>query len=218
MSGCTACTSPEDVQVICLIHRRRVRASKPAAGGAALCVRRERRWPSFIIWRWAGPALDGWIHCPWRAPPLLLPPRRRRHTATLKSCRRRGRDPAAPGEDPARRRPRDRLNGPAGRAPRRAAASPPREPEPARRGVAARLGRALANHPRVASPRAGRALAAPRRGNGASRVGAVGGGSPDYPRDSSRARAAAQLIRAMWVKACGKLPRNSPLAGSISSE
>jgi hypothetical protein len=26
------------------------------------------------------------------------------------------------------------------------------------------------------------------------------------------------LIRAMWVKACGKLPRNTPLAGSISSE
>ena len=42
--------------------RRSSGAPRPAAGGAAL-VRRKLRWPNFIIWRWAGRALGGWIPC-----------------------------------------------------------------------------------------------------------------------------------------------------------
>jgi hypothetical protein len=42
--------------------RRCSGAPRPAAGGAAL-VRRKLRWPNFIIWRWAGRALGGWIPC-----------------------------------------------------------------------------------------------------------------------------------------------------------
>ena len=33
---------------------------------------RDRRWPSFIIWRWAGRAQVGWTPCPQRVLPLLL--------------------------------------------------------------------------------------------------------------------------------------------------
>jgi hypothetical protein len=33
----------------------------------------ERRWPNFILWRWAGPAQGGWIHCPRNPPRLPLP-------------------------------------------------------------------------------------------------------------------------------------------------
>lgn len=55
-------------------HGRRCSAPRPAAGGAAL-VRRKLRWPNFIIWRWAGRALGGWIPCLRRALRLHRAPR-----------------------------------------------------------------------------------------------------------------------------------------------
>jgi hypothetical protein len=137
-------------------------------------VRRERRWPSFIIWRWAGPALDGWTPCPWRAHPLLLPPQRRRHTVISMSRR-----PANPGllahaVVPARRRPNGRRSEPArsrlARAPRRALVDPPDGPNRLRRAAVARLGRV------PVSPLAARAHAARRRANGLRRAGADGDG------------------------------------------
>jgi hypothetical protein len=64
-----------------------------------------------------------------------------------------------------------------------------------------------------------RARADPLPGEGPRRaVGGVEAVSSVQPFPSRRASAAAQLIKAMWVNACGKFPRNSPLAGSISSE
>ena len=60
------------------------RGSASTGGGwRRTCAWRERRWPSFIIWRWGGPDPAGWTRCPWRALALLLPPRR--PTAALTS-------------------------------------------------------------------------------------------------------------------------------------
>ena len=67
---------------------RRVPRLETGGGWRRTRVRRERRWPSFTLWRWAGPALDGWIRCRWRARPLLLPPRRPHPMAPLRSQRR----------------------------------------------------------------------------------------------------------------------------------
>ena len=90
------------------LDRRRVAPHKP---------RRERRWPSFIIWRWAGPAQDGWTHSPQRVTLLLLIPRHRpRHPSTLKSLlraegrvRRAALGPVAPGKSRPRRPAGSRL-------------------------------------------------------------------------------------------------------------
>jgi hypothetical protein len=147
--------------------RRRV-APHMRSGGA--------RWPSFISWRWAGPGLDGWTRCPWRAPPLQLPPPRLRRSATSMSRRRLGQNPPAAGAAPARRQPSGRPRKPArrqpGRAPERALASPLREPNRLRRVPGGPLGRAPASPPR------GRALADLPPGNGRRRAGAGGGGRP----------------------------------------
>jgi hypothetical protein len=72
------CRRLEDVQVINSTVSRRVYASRPAAGCAAYSFRKERRWPTFIIWRWAGLARDGWIRCPRSRPrpPVQLRPGR----------------------------------------------------------------------------------------------------------------------------------------------
>jgi hypothetical protein len=212
-------------------HRKAPERPETGGGWRRTRVRRKRRWPNFIIWRWAGRALGGWIHCLRRALPLLLP---RRHHHPLAS-----RNPAgevSPAWVPAARQDlRDRVAGRARKQPNRRPSEveeklPAREPRRApaaqlrnlpRRVAAARHGRARANHPPghgAGSQPAGRVRAGrppagvPRRG------GAEGDARPPQPFPSSRASAAAQLINAMWVNAWGKFPRNSPLAGSISSE
>jgi hypothetical protein len=128
-------------------------------------VREERRWPSFISWRWAGPGLVGWIRCPWRAPPLQLPPPRLRHSTTLMSRRPLGQNPRAGAAPHARRQPSGPPRNPARRQPEKAPGSPRREPNRPRRP----LGR---------SPPPGRALAGLPPGNGPRRDAAGGDGRP----------------------------------------
>jgi hypothetical protein len=99
-------------------------------GWRRTCVRRKRRWPSFIIWRWAGPALDGWIRCRWRMFLLhRLPPHP--HSTIIASRRP---DPGRPVHEkrpPRRRLPGSRPRNPARERPRRPPGSPPprRPPE-----------------------------------------------------------------------------------------
>lgn len=216
---------------------RRMSAPRPAAGGAAL-VRRKRRWPNFIIWRWAGRALGGWIPCLRRAVlPLLhpahsisknLPPPGRKARRPAGSRRR---DPPSeqPGNPPE---PAERPHG-------KPAGLPDVRPVRPRERVAGRLGRVQAEGRPGARPARPLAKVVGLPGRRPARRGArpgkplgrdVGqpGGRPgvraakgvlsDQPRPSSPASAAAQLINAIWVKAWGKFPRNSPVTGSISSE
>ena len=62
----------------CMLYRHSPPEAQPrletVGGWRRTCVRRKRRWPSFIIWRWAGPALDGWIRCRWRTSPASTVP------------------------------------------------------------------------------------------------------------------------------------------------
>jgi hypothetical protein len=140
--GLTPCTSVDEVQVICQIHRLARARLETGGGWRRTCVGRERRWPSFIIWRWAGRALDGWIRCRWRTPLPQLPPPRRRHSPITKNRRNapglpvreerrprrlalKGR-PRNPARELGRRAPRRRHEGlPPGRVPRSQRRSPP---------------------------------------------------------------------------------------------
>jgi hypothetical protein len=70
-------------------------------GWRRTCVGRERRWPSFTTWRWAGRALDGWIRCRWIIPLLQRPRPQNRCSMTVTSRRR---ELLAPGERRPRRR------------------------------------------------------------------------------------------------------------------
>jgi hypothetical protein len=185
-------------------------------------VGRELTWPSFIIWRWAGPALAGWTRYRWKARHRPLPPLRLRPmmisvslrwdgAAVLRRVDRpRSRAESRPPDVPPRKlrarapenQPRNPPRRAAGRLPGSGAGVPPgRVP-------------AVAHLPERRAPAGRRPGRAPRRDVGA---GAAGGNARQDP-FSTRARAAAQLISAMWVKAWGKLPRNSPVRGSISSE
>ena len=76
----------------CYIRDSPVARARLYTGGGwrRTCAGRERRWPSFIIWRWAGRALDGWIRYRWitrllqtPVPLLLLHP----HSTTATSRR-----------------------------------------------------------------------------------------------------------------------------------
>ncbi len=113
-SGTTPCTSVDEVHVICLFHGRRSRAFETVGGWRRTCVRRKRRWPSFIIWRWAGPALDGWIRCRWRTSLLQRPLPHNRHLATIASRR-----PVREERPPRRRLAGSRPRSPAGERRRR---------------------------------------------------------------------------------------------------
>jgi hypothetical protein len=66
----------------------------------------ELRWPSFTLWRWAGPALAGWIRYQWRTRRPPPPPRRPHPMGPLRS-QRRAAGPAHP--NPAGNRPRSRV-------------------------------------------------------------------------------------------------------------
>jgi len=156
----TPCTRLEDVHVICLFHWR-ARARLDTGGGwRRTCVRRERRWPSFIIWRWAGPALAGWIRCRWRVPPLRLPPRDLHRSATSMSPRRPVPAPLNPRESAPRRAQRgSRPRGPGDEPRNRLRRAPKRQPEGA---PGRRRGRPPVNRP-------GRAPERPQSGAGRPR-------------------------------------------------
>lgn len=55
------------------VHWEAPHRLKTGGGWRRTCVWRERRWPNFILWRWAGPAQGGWTHCPRNPPRLPLP-------------------------------------------------------------------------------------------------------------------------------------------------
>src|SRR5918992_1477933 len=141
-----------------LLTGETLRRLETGGGWRRTCVWRERRWPSFIIWRWAGPAQGGWIHCPRKAPRLLLP-RRHRHPSISMSLRRAGVRPAPHGLRPGGSRPGRRSGEPRSRLAR----APGVRPAPA-----------------AASPVRARAPAGPRRASAPRRDVAVGGGNPAY--------------------------------------
>jgi len=168
---------------------RRLCASRPAAGGAAQ-LWRERRWPSFIIWRWAGPAQVGWTHCPQRELLLLLLllPRRPRHPSILKSLRRAearaesaGGVRGLGGVDPGRSQPSGRPRAAAGS---RRAKVPRRAPDGRLRSRADRPSAAAAARPGSLRAQAAGSLLDARapdarlRASGPRRGGAAGGASP----------------------------------------
>ncbi len=160
-------------------------------GWRRTCVWRERRWPNFIIWRWAGPAQDGWTLCPRKEPLLHLPRRRRRRSISMSPLPDGGRAPAAPGgAGPGRSqllaRPSGAARSPLGKAPRRVRAGRPSDPAagrpsgaaaaPPARAPAARPGRAAGSLPGRAQP--ARVGAAPPHGAGQRRAEAAAGVSP----------------------------------------
>jgi hypothetical protein len=167
MDSFEPCTRVEDVQVISCPLQARARFST-SGGLRRIRVRRERRWPNFIIWRWAGPALDGWIRCPWsqpllphplpqHPPPLPRPARPRRLHPGLARQRRRLRAP------PKRREnlPRRRRRGPPRSQPRRLPRRGPEKLPERRLGVRRGKGqRSLLGVPR-GSAVAGKALRRP---------------------------------------------------------
>ena len=150
---------------------------------------RERRWPSFITWRWAGPAQVGWTHCPQRELLLLLLllPRRPRHPSILKNLRqaqgraeRAGHGGAGPGRSPPSGRPRAAAGSRRAKAPRRAPGGRPRSR--ADRPSAAAAAPPGSHRVRAAgSPLDARAPDARLRASGPRRGGAVGGVSPAGP-------------------------------------
>ncbi len=151
---------------------------------------RDRRWPSFIIWRWAGRAQVGWTPCPQRVvlllPLLLL---RRPHPPSILMSRppaeglveRAGRgavghEAAGPGGNQPSGRPKAAAASRLARAPRKAPAGRPRSRANHRSVVAAaRHGRAPGSPPAqaaesplapaVGSPLDGRAPAGRPRGS-----------------------------------------------------
>jgi hypothetical protein len=141
-------------------------------------LERKRRWPSFIIWRWAGPALDGWIHCRWKAPLLVLPPRRPRRLATLVSLPRPlHREPPVSPQRAARRRPSGRPSGPRNRA----AGPPSGAGNRPRRAVVGQRERVLEGRPGAASLPAVRVRVAPPPGNGPRKAVGKPATSPGHP-------------------------------------
>jgi hypothetical protein len=113
------------------------RGSASTGGGwRRTCAWRERRWPSFIIWRWGGPDPAGWTRCPWRAHALLLPPRRRPTAALTSPPRASLQGPGRAGRLPRgrarrqRERQEDRPNARLERVPARAAVRPERPDGP----------------------------------------------------------------------------------------
>ena len=235
------CRRLEDVQVIS--HQRRFMRSgellrarvTPAAGHAA--SRSEGAMMAELHYMEMGWSGSGWMDpLPIEYPPTPAPAAPAAPTPASPSpsaARTTGSSmPAATPRKPARKAGKKageegREEGRQGiakkaakKSPRRAARRPPRRPPARRRGGRPR------NRPRRPRRRAaGRPLSGvrrrPRAGPPSGRRGrpsAAGGAEAIYPFAPVRASAAAQLISAMWVKACGKLPRNSPVTGSISSE
>jgi hypothetical protein len=164
--------------------RRRVAPHKPW---------RERRWPSFIIWRWAGPAQVGWTHCPQRELLLLLLllPRRPRHPSILMSLRqapgravRAGHGVVGPEGSPPSGRPRAAAGSRRAKAPRRAPGGRLRSrADRPSAAAAAPPGRAPGSH-RVRAAGSlldARAPDARLRASGPRRGGAAGGVSPAGP-------------------------------------
>jgi hypothetical protein len=208
--GATACTSNEDVQVICPSDRRAHPRLETGGGLRRTWVGRELTWRTFIIWRWAGPALAGWTRCRWKARQRPLPPRRLR-PMTISVSLRPGAAVLHPGDQPRNRvgshppvvRPRRPLARAPGNQPsalpRRVAGPPPESGAGVRlarvpAGAAPPGKRAPGGRPPGRRAPGGRPLGrAQRRDAGAA---AAGGNARQGP-FSTRARAAAQLISAM---------------------
>ena len=181
-----------------LIYRRRV---------APHLRWRELRWQSFTTWRWAGPALAGWIRCQWITRRLPLLPRRR-HRTTWKIRRHGPAEDPHRGESPPRNRPANRAVAPPrsllpvsarrnpARSPANEAAGSPPESLP-RKVDAGRQGRAL-GEARRAGLQLARALGALPDVSRQRKDGEAGDARlPAHPCFSRRASAAAQLISAM---------------------
>jgi pyruvate/2-oxoglutarate dehydrogenase complex dihydrolipoamide acyltransferase (E2) component len=216
---------------------RRASAPRPAAGGAAL-VRRKRRWPNFIIWRWAGRALGGWIPCLRRAllphrpparsisrnphpgnqrlptglavkPPRDLAPGAQNGQPKNPSGRQADRPDVRPGRPPAKaaeqhERAPEQPRAAQGRAPGQPSVARGRAPgqreAPRGRPLARDAGQPERRHARLAVP-LGRVPEKDGSRHGAPSQTTSRRGSSSQPRPSSPARAAAQLISAIWVKA-----------------
>src|SRR4029453_12104317 len=145
-------------------HRKAPERPETGGGWRRTRVRRKRRWPNFIIWRWAGRALGGWIPCLRRA--LLPLPRRPVHFISENLQPASQRPP-----HPAGKLPRDR--GPGG--PRKQPKNPRGRREDRRDAQPVRLpGKVARRRGRVAGrPRGGRA----RGGGGGKRGGGRRGGA-----------------------------------------
>ena len=155
----------------CYIRDSPVALARHDTGGGwrRTCAGRERRWPSFIIWRWAGRALVGWIHCRWKTPLLHPPPRLRRPMATPTSPRpvagrpalERRRPRRVAPESPPRNRGSDQPRSRLAEGPRRADGDP-RPGNPRRRAAGRRPRGALAGAPSGRNLAAGRRRPSPR--------------------------------------------------------
>jgi hypothetical protein len=174
-----ACTSLPDVQVIRRLPGGALRL-ETGGGWRRTCAWRERRWPNFIIWRWAGPAQGGWTPCPRKEPLLHLPRRRRRRSISMSPRPNGGRARAArggagPGRSHLLARPSGAARSPPGKvlgkAPRRVRAGRPSEPAAGRPNGAAARAPAERAQPARAGP-------APPHGAGQRRAEAAGGVSP----------------------------------------
>jgi hypothetical protein len=184
-----ACTTPEDVQVICPDYRETPRRLGTGGGWRRTCVWRERRWPNFIIWRWAGPGRVGWTHCPRKESPRLLLPRRRRRPLPSMSPHPVDvlKGPAAPLAVPARsrllavQRNAEAKSRPAG-VPRRAPVNLPNEPREPSGAAGALPARAPGNPPvhAAGNPQAARVPVVLPLGSGPRRA-AAGAVNPVAP-------------------------------------
>jgi hypothetical protein len=177
----------------CYIRDSPVARARLDTGGGwrRTCAGRERRWPSFIIWRWAGRALDGWIRYRWIIPLLQVPvpvPRLQPRSMTATSRHpvpgqlargrrlraREGRGSLRAGNQPA-------GNPPAGSPPGKPARSPARNQrnDQRRRGPRSRLAARPPGSP-LASPAGSRprgAVGAARSAAGASQRRGVDAGA-----------------------------------------
>ena len=153
-----ACTSPEYVQVICPTSPGGACAPRTGGGWRRTRVWRERRWPNFIIWRWAGRALGGWIPCLRRAP--RQPLRRPVHSISENPHPASQRPPHPAGKLPRGREPggqKKQPENPRGRREDRPDAQPVRLPGKVGRRRGRVAGRPRVRRARVAVPRVRRA-------------------------------------------------------------
>jgi hypothetical protein len=200
-SGCRVglmpCRSVDEVQLICLTHRQARARLETGGGWRRTCVWEGAKWPSFIIWRWAGRALGGWIRCRWRIPRLRPPPHHLHPTITT------NRRPVPAPPVLAERRPRgpalkSRPRRQAERRPREAPRKPQEDLPPGRlpRSLPGnRPGRAPGAVPSGANRPQRRVRPNPHPGGERKRV--AGGANRLQLFSPSRAMAAAQLISAM---------------------
>jgi hypothetical protein len=141
-------------------HRKAPERPETGGGWRRTRVRRKRRWPNFIIWRWAGRALGGWIPCLRRAP--RQPLRRPVHSISENLQPASQRPPHPAGKQPEG--PREQPKNPHGRREDRPSVQPVRLPGKVARRRGRVAGRPRVRRERVAGPRVRRARALGRAG------------------------------------------------------